>query len=481
MAKNLMRVRPAGGAMALAAGGDDHVANQAVLEFQSPTLTLIAKPASFSARMTTWLLSSLVVATFVVFGVVPVDRLVSAPAVILAQSPNVIVQPLETAIVRAILVKEGETVKKGQLLAQLDPTFARSDDKATTAQMESLRAQVARMKAELHNEPYVSDGSQYSQLEELAYLQHHQQFVFTVEDYDQKIASLQAKVAQADADVSSLTRQVSKLESVENIRKQLEKMQVGSKLNTFQAELDRESGAQKLEDARQALVGSRRDLASMIAERDSWEHQWYSDLQTQESQQERLLSDMQGQAAKNALRSQLVEMRAPADSIVLSVSRVAPGTVLQSGTQLMTTVPVDAPLEVVGMIDGGDSGFVKPGDPVSIKFDTLPYDRYGYAMGHVTRISADSFTDPTQGQVNPQATSPNISSSAAQNNGTAPVYYYRVFVAIDQMKLRDPPPSFSVKPGMPLEIDIKVGVRTVLQYLLDKFLPFLQGGAHEPA
>ena len=279
--------------------------------------------------------------------------------------------------------------------------------------MESLRAQVARMKAELHNQPYVSDGTQYSQLEELAYLQHHQQFVFTVEDYDQKIASLQAKVAQAEADVSSLTRQVSKLESVENIRKQLEKMQVGSKLNTFQAELDRESGAQKLEDARQALIGSKRDLASMIAERDSWEHQWYSDLQTQESQQERLLSDMQGQAAKNALRSQLVEMRAPADSIVLSVSRVAPGTVLQSGTQLMTTVPVDAPLEVVGMIDGGDSGFVKPGDPVSIKFDTLPYDRYGYAMGHVTRISADSFTDPTQGQVNPQSTSPNISLERA--------------------------------------------------------------------
>ncbi len=480
MAKNLMRVRPAGSAVALA-GGDDHVANQAVLEFQSPTLSLIARPAPLSARMTTWLLSSLVIATFVIFGIVPVDRLVTAPAVILAQSPNVIVQPLETAIVRKIFVKEGQTVKKGELLAELDPTFARSDDKATTAQMESLRAQVTRMKAELHNLPYTSDGTQYGQLEELAYLQHHQQFVFTLEDYNQKIASLQAKVDQAQDDVTSLTKQVSKLASVEGIRKELERMQVGSKLNTYQAELDRELGAQKLADAQQALIGARRDLASMVAERDSWQHQWYSDLQVQESQQERLLSDMQGQSTKNALRSALVDMRAPADSIVLSVSRVAPGAVLQSGTQLMTTVPVDAPLEVVGMIDGGDSGFVKPGDPVSIKFDTLPYYRYGYAMGHVTHVSADSFTDPNQGDTNPTSTAPNISPNAPQNNGTAPVYYYRAFVAIDQMKLRHPPSSFSIKPGMPLQIDIKVGRRTVLQYMFDKFIPFMQGGAHEPS
>ena len=478
MARNLIRLRPAANVVAFA--GDDHVTNQAVLEFQSPTLSLIAKPAPFSARMTIWLLSSLVVATFVIFGIVPVDRLVSAPAVILAQSPNVIVQPLETAIVRTIYVKEGDHVKKGQLLAELDPTFAQSDDAATTAQMQSLRAQVARMKAELHNQPYVSDGTQYGQLEELAYLQHHQQYVFTSQNYDEKIASLQAKVNQAQSDVDSLTRQLSKLASVESIRKELERMQVGSKLNTFQAELDRETGQQKLDDARQALVGAKRDLAGMTAERDSWQHQWFADLQTQESQQERLLSDMQGQVEKNNLRRKLVEMRAPTDSIVLSVSRVSPGTVLQSGTELMTTVADDTPLEVVGMIDGGDSGFVRPGDPVSIKFDTLPYNRFGYAMGHVTRVSADSFTDPTQGNVNPQQTAPNISSNAPQTNGTAPVYYYRVFVAIDEMKLRHPPASFSIKPGMPLTIDIKVGSRTVLQYLFDRYVPFMDSGAHEP-
>ncbi len=478
MAKSLTRTSTA--QQLAIVGADDGGAGQAVLEFQSPTLSLIAKPVPFSARMTTWLLTSLVIATFVVFGAVPIDRLVSTPGVILAQSPNVIVQPLETAIVRKIYVHEGQAVKKGELLAELDPTFAASDEKATTAQMQSLQAQVDRLKAELANKTYISDGTPYGQMEEMAYLQHHQQYVFQLEDYQQKIASLEAKVAQAEADVASLTKQVSKLQSVEDIRRQLERMQVGSKLNTFQAELDRETGVQKLEDAKQAVVGTKRDLASMVAERDSWQHQWYVDTQTLEAQQERLLSDMRGQAAKNELRRKLVEMRANEDSIVLSVSRVAPGTVLQSGVELMTTVPIDAPLEVVAMIDGADSGFVKPGDPASIKFDTLPYFRYGYAMGHVTRVSADSFTDPTQGQSNPQMTAPNISSSSPQNNGTAPVYFYRAFIAIDQLKLRHPPESFGLKPGMPLQVDIKVGQRTILQYMFDRIAPFLASGAQEP-
>ncbi len=476
MAKNLVR---GGGAVALAAG-DELIANQAVLEFQSPTLSLVNRPAPFTARMTTWMISSLVITTVLVFGVLPVDRTVSTSGVILAQSPNVIVQPLEMAIVRKIYVHEGQLVKKGELLAQLDPTFSASDAKSSTAQAASLRAQVDRMKAELADKPYFSDGTPYGQLEELAYLQRHQQFVSTIANYDQKIASQQAKVVQAEADVTSLNKQLSKLQSVEEIRKQLERMQVGSKLNTFQAELDRETGQQKLDDARQAVIGAKRDLDSITAERDSWRHQWYADTQTQESQQERLLSDVGGQAEKNDLRRKLVDMRAETDSVVLSVSRVAPGTVLQPGVELMTTVPVDSPLEVVGQIDGGNSGFVKPGDPASIKFDTLPYFRYGYALGHVTRISADSFTDPAQGQANPQATSPNISASSPGATGQAPIYYYRVQVAIDQMKLRNPPPSFKLKPGMPLQIDIKVGKRTVLEYLFDKVIPFASGGAQEP-
>jgi len=479
MAKSVVRSNPVAMPMTPI---DESASGTAILEFQSPTLTLITAPAPLSARMTMWLISSLVIISFTLFAVVPVDRVVSTTGVILAAQPDIIVQPFDTTtIVRKIYVKEGQRVKKGELLAQLDPTFAHSDAQSTVAQKASLVAQVARLKAELAKKPYFSDGSQYSQLEELAYIQRQQQFNFTVEGYNEQIKSLQAKVDLAKGDILGYTHRLQiSLRPIEAIRRTEENMQVGSKLNTLEATDMRLQIEQSLEDAKHTFDGATKDLANEIAQRDAWIGQWFSDTETLEATQERTLSDMEAQATKNTLRNDLVDLRAEADSLVLAVSRVAPGTVLQTGTQLMTTVPIDSPLEVVALIDGSDSGFVRPGDEAAVKFDTLPYFRYGFAIGHVEKISDDSFSDPTLGQSVPQSTQPTISTQAPQNTGTAPIYYYRAYVTIDRMDLRHPPASFRLMPGMPLEVDIKVGERTILQYLFDKIVPFLAEGLQEP-
>jgi HlyD family secretion protein len=459
---------------------DESVSAGAILEFQSPTLTLISAAPPFSSRMTLWLIGSLVLLSMLLFATVPVDRLVATTGIVVAQTPNVIVQPLETAIVRKIYVKEGQMVKKGDVLAELDPTFAKSDEKSTSAQMASLKAQVDRMKAELADKTYVSDGSQYSLLEEVAYLQRHQQFVSQVDNYNQQISSLQAKANSAKHDIDFYQQRLVGLNAVLDMRQDLEKFQVGSKLNTLAAKDQQIQVAQSLADARSAYEGATKDLAAEVATRDAWIHQWYGDTQQLESQQERLLSDMEGQATKNTLRGNLVTLRAEEDSIVLSVSRAAPGTVLQSGLQLMTTVPVDAKLEVSAPIDGADSGFVSVGDEVAIKFDTLPYFRYGYAVGHVTQISGDSFTDPTNGGSNTVGQAPSLSTQSPQMLGTAPVYYYHASISIDRLQLKHPPESFRIMPGMPIEADIRVGQRSIMSYLFDRYLPFFAQGMREP-
>ena len=482
MAKNHKVVGlPLSGGQAVAfQGNDESVSAGAILEFQSPTLTLIAAPAPITARMTLWLIGSLVVLSMVLFATVPVDRVVATTGIVLAQSPNVIVQPLETAIVRKIYVKEGDTVKKGDVLAELDPTFSKSDEKSTSAQMASLKAQVDRLKAELAQKPYFSDGTQYGQLEELAYLQRRQQFNTQIEQYNQQMNSLQAKVDLARHDIDFYSQRLIGLRKVEDMRKDLEKYEVGSRLNTLAAIDQRLQVEQSLADARSALEGANKDLAAQGAQRDAWTHQWYADTQQLESQQERLLSDMSAQASKNTLRADLVTLKAEADSIVLSVARVAPGTVLQSGVQLITTVPVDAKLEITAPIDGANAGFVSVGDAVAIKFDTLPYFRFGYAVGHVVKISSDSFTDPTAGQSNPTAQQPAISTQSPQNLGTAPVYFYQATISIDKLELKHPPASFRIMPGMPIEADIRVGQRAIFNYLFDRILPFLASGMREP-
>ena len=136
-------------------------------------------------------------------------------------------------------------------------------------------------------------------------------------------------------------------------------------------------------------------------------------------------------------------------------------------------MPSDAPLEVEANIAGSEDGYVHVGDPVAIKFDTFPFTQYGMAYGTVRIISADSFSAQDD-QRNPTGALP----MPAQSSGSQP--YYRARIAIDRVALHDMPAGFHLMPGMPVTADIKVGKRTVLQYLLERVLPVTQEGMREP-
>src|SRR5262249_9722963 len=143
---------------------------------------------------------------------------------------------------------------------------------------------------------------------------------------------------------------------------------------------------------------------------------------------------------------------------------------MQSGQQLVTLVPADAPLEVEANIFGHDNGFVHVNDPVAIKFDTFPYSQFGMAEGSVGIVSPDAFT--AQGEArNPTSALPLPTSSDP---------FYRTRISIDAVKLHDVPAGFRVTPGMPVTADIKVGKRTVLSYLLGRMMPLAQEGMREP-
>jgi HlyD family secretion protein len=178
------------------------------------------------------------------------------------------------------------------------------------------------------------------------------------------------------------------------------------------------------------------------------------------------------------LRKNLVELRADRDAVVLSVASVNVGTVMQAAEDFITLVPTDAPLEIEAIVDGRDAGFVTLGDPVVLKFETFPYATYGTAEGTVQSISPDSFRDPN----NPQA-----AEERARGGGTHTrtqqamgTVYYRAKVSLDTMKLHDLPPGFRVVPGMPVTADVKIGRRTILQYLISRYAPTALEGLREP-
>lgn len=460
----------AAGAAPAPAGKDADIAPM-LLDFQSPSAALIEQRIPAHSRYTLWVLASIFAVALALMGSVPIDRVVVTQGKLITTSRNTVIQPLETAIVRSIDVREGQVVQAGDLLARLDPTFAAADADALQSQVGSLQAEVDRLRAEVDGVPYVGDGTAPSQLQLLIFTQRSAERSYRLENYRQKIDALRVRVAQAMADAESYATRLSVARQVEAMRVELERQAVGSKLNTFQAQLDRNEAARLLDAARSQAVGSQRELEALMAERDSYVQQTRNESSQLLTEQGRRLDEARESLNKARLRRELVEVRADRDSIVLSVAPVSVGSVMQSGEQFITLVAVDAPVEIEAVLDGRDAGFVAVGDKVIVKLDTFPYSIYGTADGTVQVMSPDSFSNPNEDRTARRG------PRGGQDFGAS---YYRVRMSIDTLQLRHLPEGFRLSPGMPVTADIKIGKRTVLAYMFSRVVPVAKEGLREP-
>ncbi len=446
----------------------------ALLEFQSPSAGILSLPVPRAARGTIWIITSMFFLCLLVMGLVPIDKVVTAQGKVVARTPTLVVQPLETAIVRSINVTEGQQVHAGDVLARLDPTFAAADVGALAAQVNSLQAEVSRLQAETEGRPFTYPGLDPSMgLQAAIFAQRAAERSFKLETYRQKISGLQSTMQRSIADASSYGQRRTVAAQVEAMRRELEKLQVGSKLNTAAAMDNRLEMERGLSNAVETAASAQRDLEAMKAERDGYEQNWKAETSQKLSEQMQKLSDAREQLNKAQLRRQLVELRADRDATVLTVAKVSVGSVLQSGDQFITLVPADAPLEVETNIAGRDDGFVHLGDPVALKFDTFPFTQYGLAYGTVRTISADSFTGMDE-----QRNKFGGNAVPVAQGSTEP--FYRARVAIDRVDLHGVPEGFRLAAGMPITADIKVGKRTMLGYLMAKVLPVASEGMREP-
>ena len=444
----------------------------AILEFQWPSTAIVNAPVPRSARRIVWLIASMVFVLVATLGIIPTDEVVTARGIVVSKSSTILVQPLDTAIVRSLNVHEGQKVRAGQLLARLDPTFAAADLATLTSQVSSLKAQVARLRAESKDEPFTYIGTDSAwMLQASIYKDRQAQFASKLEDYQHRIDELAALTSRAKSDAQGYSERLGVATSIEQMRKKLEAMQSGSRLNTLIATDSRAEMARSLANSEATMESSKLNHAALESDREAFIRGWKADVSQQLVVADGKLNDALQLLNKAKLRRKLVELRSDVNGIVQSVAKVSVGSVLQSGQQLMTLVPDNATLEVEGNISGHQIGFVHVNDQVVIKFDTFPYSQYGVAHGVVRVVSPDSFTaqaearNPTRGApVAPSVTEP----------------FYRTRVAIERVALHGVPADFHIIPGMPVTADIKVGKRTVLQYLLGIMLPVTSEAMREP-
>ncbi|WP_249151052.1 HlyD family type I secretion periplasmic adaptor subunit [Bradyrhizobium sp. JYMT SZCCT0180] len=441
-----------------------------LLEFESPTAALVEAPIKPAARSMLWTVVSAILASMAVSALFPIDMVVTGSGRIVSLQATNVVQPLETAIVRAINVREGQTVRAGELLARLDPTFSTADVSALQTQVKSFQAEVDRLTAEASGTPYQPTSADTSTVLQVAmYGQRQAQYRFQIESYNQKLSGLQAQITRAEHDVAAFGQRHRIASVLESKRRELERLQVGSQVNRLIAEDQAIEMQRNLTDATGAAERARRDLDQLVAERDGYEQQWKAKISEELTLRRRSLSDATESLRKATLRRELVDLRADQDAVVLSVAKVSVGSVMQSGEQLITLVPTDAPLEVEMRIATADAGYVHAGQKVAIKFDTFPFVQYGMAEGTVRFISPDSFgggQDTQRGTVVTQ--------------GDSSAVFYKARAAIDELKMHGVPGGFQLKPGMTVTADVKAGKRTLLTYLFARVLPVGLEGMREP-
>src|SRR6516162_10376798 len=342
--------------------GEEDPTLPAILEFQWPSTAIVNAPIPRSARGTVWVITSLVFVMTATMGLIPVDQVVTARGIAASKAPTILVQPLETAIVRSIDVREGQQVRAGEVLARLDPTFAAADLGALSAQVSSLEAEVTRLQAEAENKPFQYTGLDPDlSLQGAIYAHRKAEFTAKVESYARRFDELAAVISRSQSDAAGYRDRLGLAQTVEQMRSQLEARQVGSKLNTLAAMDSRTEMARALANAQQTAEGASRNLAAMTAERDAYIQGWHADVAQKLAEVTGKVSEAREQLNKAKLRRALVELKSEGDATVLSVAKVSVGSVMQSGQQFITLVPTDVPLEIEANIAGRDNGFAHVG------------------------------------------------------------------------------------------------------------------------
>jgi hemolysin D len=442
----------------------------AVHSFESATAEVLARRQPWKERAVIYVLTGLIVFIVVFISVVKLDRIVNTTGRIVPIEGTLTVQPLEKAIINRVLVSVGQVVKKGQVLATCDPTFVRADLTQLQQKVADFDAQKRRMEAEEAGRPFIPLPGQSSDLlQESIWKQRNNEYTSGVSDFDQRINSLEAQVAGLRQNIADYRSRFKIATETDDMYNKLEAAGGATHLQRIEIQ------DQKLELGRQlalqenTLVSTEHTLESMKEQRTVFVKKWHSDNLSNLVQAKGYLAQAQDDYTKALRIEELVDLKAPVDAVVLKIPQLSTGGVAMDAEPLFSLMPLDAPVEVDAEIDSYESGFVKVGDPVTIKFDTYRFLEHGSGEGVVKTISEDAFT---------QSSGQDTITKGTENQTRSP--YFDARITIKALHLHDVPPNVRLIPGMTLQADIVVGERTIMWYLLGGALRSGAEAMHEP-
>lgn len=354
-----------------------------------------------------WLLWSSLAAviSFVVWAHwVELDTITRASGQVIVSSRNQVIQAPDGGVIEEMRVREGDKVRKGDLLFRFEQERARAAYLEAASKVAALKAQIARLDAEVYGgEPNFKELKEYPQ-----------------------IAANQMALFKR--------RRAAITEEIASLQKALDIVKAELELNLPLLHSGDVSRAEVLKLQRQLA-----DLQGQISNR---RNKYFQDAQAELTKAQEDLDSAMQVLAQRLEQLEHTEVRSPMDGIVRNVRLTTRGAVARPGEEILQIVPMEDDLIVETKVRPADIAFIKPGLSANVKLDAYDYTIYGSLQGVVSYISPDTLNEETREGIIP---------------------YYRVHVRITGRPKRSE--KIDIQPGMTATVEIKTGSQTVWRYL----------------
>jgi adhesin transport system membrane fusion protein len=398
-----------------------------------------------------WTVSSLM-ALFLVWSVFArLDEVAIAPGEVVPFGRVKQIQHLEGGVLRELYVREGDEVKEGAPLFQVDlPASALNRDELQVRLDGQVLAR-ARLQAEANQAPLTFPPEEAKRQPSIRQTEQN--------SYEARKSELESTLNKLNEQIRQRTLDVQEFESkrktsLAGLKLAKEKLRMStsllkdsltSKIDHITTEREVETLEGEVAGLESAIPRSRAALAEaqerIREERFKFTRDAREQLSTKENEIART-RELLSQAAGQALRSQI---QSPIDGIVKNLRYNTLGGVIKPGDTIMEIVPLKDKLIIEGKLNPIDRGYVEAGQKALVKISTYDYARYGGLYGQVVLVAPDTTTE--QGVQNPQP-------------------YYRVVAETDKNYLGSEVGSLPITPGMIATIEIHTGTKTVMEYLV---------------
>ncbi len=428
-------------------------------EFLPAVLEIQQAPPSPIGRALLWTILAAFTAgmLWTIFG--QLDIVATAPGKIIPSGYSKIIQPYEAGVIASIHVQDGQVVKQGEVLIELDSTLNVADRTRAINEYRAAKVDAARLRALIQDQATFEAPAD---AEEAYVLLQQQLLRDQLAEYHAKVSAARHLIDQRQAVVDQTKENLRRLdatvpmemERAEAYKKLLEHGAV-TKMDFLQAEGQRIDRAQELAGQKKKLQQDRAALAEADTHYRAMRSEFQQTQQAELSTLETKAASLAQEVTKADQKAGLQRLVAPIDGVVQQLAVHTVGGVVTPAQQLLIVVPKDHPVEVEAQVENKDVGFVREGQPVEIKVETFQFTLYGTIPGHVVTVSDDAAPIENVGLVYP--------TRVSMDRGTIQVEGKQVHLS----------------PGMAVTVEIKTGQRRIIEYLLSPLLKSMQESLRE--